>query len=62
MDIRIYTGDRGAKTEQKFKLRLINRCLTVENCAKRPDRTGPAFGLRVGKNQKHNSRYADANR
>jgi hypothetical protein len=60
MDIRLYTGDCGAKTEQKIHAAIDSIVASrPKNRAKFHDPTARAFGLCVGKNQKHNLRHAD---
>jgi hypothetical protein len=43
MDIRLYTGDCGAKTEQKIHA-AIDRRVAAKKHAKFHNRTAPAFG------------------
>jgi hypothetical protein len=62
LDIRLYAAGCRAKTEQKILAPIDSIVASLlKNRAKFPDRTAPAFGLCVGKDQKHNLRYADAN-
>jgi len=50
MDIRLYTGDCGAKTEQKISHALIPIVASrLKNRAKCSDLTAPASGLCAGK-------------
>jgi hypothetical protein len=50
--IRLYTGDSGAKTEQKIHAAIGSIVASrLKNRAKCHDPTAPAFGLCVGKNQ-----------
>jgi hypothetical protein len=63
MDIRLYTGDCGAKTEQKIHAAIDSIVASrLKNRAKFHDPAAPAFGLCVGRSRKHNLQYADANR